>query len=128
MIESKVENQLTETRASEIKRMIDFRLKTNDYIKCLFSVLILDNSIKKTVEELLRRYNHDDDTVDTVAGCWCLNDDWYEFQEDATIEFGGVYPIHWNLGDIIYLEELYQKRKIYINVCYRTKDGWTPIH
>lgn len=114
------------TKAFRIKSMIDDRVKKSDYIRCLFKVLILDDSVRKSFEELLRRYNHSTDTVDTVPGCWCLNDDWYEFQEDAIIEYGGIFPINWNLGDLVYLEELYFSRKVYIDVHYKASD-WCPV-
>jgi len=128
-IEDAVNEVQETTKAFRIKKMIDARLKNNDYEDCYFSVLILDNSIETSFKELLSRYNYNDYTIDTVSGCWNLNDDWYQFRCNAIIEWSAVYPIDWNLADIIYLEELYNKRKIYIQVYHKVSGNiWEPIH
>jgi hypothetical protein len=81
------------------------------------------------VVELIKRNYPKYTRCDTKLGCWCLNDDWYEFYADAITEYCGVYPVNWNIADVVFLEELYLRRKIYIDAAWVTKDGHLrPIH
>lgn len=116
------------TSASRIQHWIDRRMENKDYIKTLFSVLVLDPAYEQQVIELIKRNYPDYSICDTKLGCWNLNDDWYEFYADAITEWGGVYPINWNMADVVFLEELYLSRKIYIDAAWVTKDGLQPIH
>lgn len=122
-----VEAWTDETRASRISKWIKERIDKNQVDQCLFCILLLDQSYKKQVEELVTRNGWHGYTVDTVGGCWNLNDDWYEFHVKAAVEWGGVYPTEWNLADVVFLEELYYNRKIYIQVYVKDRDGnWMP--
>lgn len=116
-----------ETSASRIKGWIDSRMAKNDHANCLFHVLVLDNSYRKQVEELLARHGCDLAPRDTVPGCWDLNDDWYEFCADSIVEYCGVYPTKWNLADVVFLEELYYTRKIFIKVNVDCNGEWKPV-
>jgi len=117
------------TSAERIQKWIDERMKDNDYGQVLFSVLVLDPAYEKQVVELIKRNYPKYTRCDTKLGCWCLNDDWYEFYADAITEYCGVYPIRWNIADVVFLEELYLRRKIYIDAAWVTKDGHLrPIH
>lgn len=117
------------TSASRIQRCIDRRMKNKDYIKTLFSVLVLDPAYEQQVIELIKRNYPKYNICYTKLGFWCLNDDWYEFYADAITEYCGVYPIKWNIADAVFLEELYFCRKIYIHASWVTKDGpFRPIH
>jgi len=117
------------TSAERIQEWIDERMKDNDYGKVLFSVLVLDPAYENQVVELIKRNYPKYTRCDTKLGCWCLNDDWYEFYADAITEYCGVYPIKWNIADVVFLEELYLRRKIYIDAAWVTKDGHLrPIH
>lgn len=116
------------TSAYRIQKYIDSRMENKDYIRTLFSVLVLDPAYEKQVVELIQRNDPEYNRCDTKLGCWNLNDDWYEFYADAITEWGGVYPINWNMADVVFLEELYLRRKVYIDAAWDTKDGLTPIH
>ena len=117
------------TSASRIQNWIANRMENKDYIKTLFSVLVLDPDYEQQVIELINRNDPDYSRVDTKLGCWNLNDDWYEFYADAITEWSGVYPVNWNIADVVFLEELYLRRKIYIDAAWVTKDGHLrPIH
>lgn len=117
------------TSAERIQKWIDERMKDNDYGQVLFSVLVLDPAYENQVVELIKRNYPKYTRCDTKLGCWCLNDDWYEFYADAITEYCGVYPIRWNIADVVFLEELYLRRKIYIDAAWVTKDGHLrPIH
>lgn len=117
------------TSAERIQTWIDERMKDNDYGQVLFSVLVLDPAYENQVVELIKRNYPKYTRCDTKLGCWCLNDDWYEFYADAITEYCGVYPIKWNIADVVFLEELYIRRKIYIDAAWVTKYGHLrPIH
>ena len=117
------------TSAERIQKWINERMKDNDYGKVLFSVLVMDPAYEKQVVELIQRNYPKYKRCDTKLGCWCLNDDWYEFYADAITEYCGVYPVNWNIADVVFLEELYLRRKIYIDAAWVTKDGqFRPIH
>ena len=116
------------TSASRIQRWIVKRMEAKDYIRTLFSVLVLDPSYEKQVIELIERNYPHYNRVDTKLGCWRLDDDWYEFYADAITEYCGVYPVNWNIADVVFLEELYLRRKIYIDAAWVTKDGLMPIN
>ena len=127
-IKSANQREIEITSAERIQKWIDERMKDNDYGKVFFSVLVLDPAYENQVVELIKRNYPKYKTCDTKAGCWCLNDDWYEFYADAITEWGGVYPVHWNIADVVFLEELYLRRKIYIDAAWVTDDGLKPIH
>lgn len=123
------QREIAITSAERIQKWIDERMKDNDYGQVLFSVLVLDPAYEKQVVELIKRNYPKYTRCDTKLGCWCLNDDWYEFYADAITEYCGVYPIRWNIADVVFLEELYLRRKIYIDAAWVTKDGHLrPIH
>ena len=115
------------TSASRIQRWIDKRMESNDCTNTLFSVLVLDPAYEHQVIELIKRNYPHYNRVDTKLGCWCLNDDWYEFYADAITEYCGVYPVNWNIADVVFLEELYIRRKIYIDAAWVTENGLMPI-
>lgn len=104
-----------EDRKNKIQNMINKRLVDNDTVNCLFQILLLKEESKDILEDLLKRNGYETYTVDTVNGCWNLNDDWYEFDNvESIVEFCGVYPVKWNIDDVVLLEELYYNRDIYI--------------
>lgn len=124
----------SEDRKNEIQNMITNRLANNDTVNCLFHILLLKKESKDILEELLKRNGYETYTVDTVEGCWNLNDDWYEFDNvESIVEFCGVYPVKWNINDVILLEDLYYNRNIYIKVSWKkeNEDGtikYIPNH
>ena len=110
-------------RKQEIKKLIDKRLKNNDTINCLFQILLINEAAKAIVENLLTKNGYDIYTVDTISGCWSLNDDWYELDNvESIVEYCGVYPVKWDLDDIVLLEDLYYNRDIYINVLWKKEN------
>jgi len=123
------QREIAITSAERIQKWIDERMKDNDYGQVLFSVLVLDPAYENQVVELIKRNYPKYTRCDTKLGCWCLNDDWYEFYANSITEYCGVYPVNWNIADVVFLEELYLRRKIYIDAAWVTKDGHLrPIH
>lgn len=51
------------------------------------------------------------------------NDDWYKLDNvKSIVEFCGVYPVEWNINDVVLLEELYYNRDIYIQVFWEKEN------
>ena len=112
-----------ENRKSEIQNMITKRLNENDTVNCLFQMLLLKKESKSIIEALLKRNGCQTYTVDTVEGCWNLNDEWYELNDvEAIVEYCGVYPIKWDIDDVVLLEKLYYNREIYIKVLWKKEN------
>lgn len=124
----------SEDRKNKIQNMINDRLADNDTVNCLFQILLLKEESKDILEDLLKRNGYETYTVDTVDCCWNLNDDWYEFDNvESIVEFCGVYPVKWDINDVVLLEELYYNRDIYIKVFWKkeNEDGtikYIPNH
>lgn len=112
----------SENRKNKIQNMIAERLADNDTKNCLFQIILLKEESKDVLEDLFKRNGYETYTVDTVDGCWNLNDDWYELDNvKSIVEFCGVYPVEWNINDVFLLEELYYNRDIYIQVFWKKK-------
>ena len=102
-----------------IQNMINDRVSKNETTNCLFQILLLNKNVKEELESLLLRNGYSIGTVDTVEGCYNLNDDWYELSDvEAIVEYSGVYPVKWDIDDIVLLDKLYYDRAIYINVLW----------
>lgn len=121
-------------RCEQIKSWIDERIKDNDTVNCLFWILLLKEEGKESLDYLLDKYGYTNGTVDTVGGCWNLDDGWYELTDiESVVEYCGVYPVKWDIEDVVLLERLYNSRAIYISVMYKIKkeDGsikYIPNH
>ena len=106
-----------------IQNMINDRVSKNETTNCLFQILLLNKSVKEELESLLLRNGYSIEIVDTVEGCYNLNDDWYELSNvEAIVEYSGVYPVKWDIDDIVLLDKLYYDRAIYINVLWKKKN------
>ena len=109
-----------------IQAMIDDRLDDNDVEHCSFQILLLNKEVENILENLLVRNHCSIKKIDTVEGCWNLDDTWYEINNvDAVVEYCGIYPIKWKIEDAVLLEKLYKDRDIYIQVYWKKqcKDG-----
>ncbi len=73
-----------------IQNMINDRVSNNETTICLFQILLLNKSVKEELESLLLRNGCSIEIVDTVEGCYNLNDDWYELSNvEAIVEYSG---------------------------------------
>lgn len=122
-------------RRNQIKTWIKNRVKKNETGICVFEILLLKKESRDVLESLLKRNEYQNcHVVDTVTGCWNLDDEWYELTDiEAIGEYCGVYPVKWDIDDVVLLEELYNNKDIYINVVWKQKneDGtvdYVPNH
>lgn len=129
-----------ENRASEIKRWIEHRLKEKqEPYKVMFAVTIpkinvnesiYDNIILKKVQDLFNKYSIKTGFVDTISGSFNLNRDWLETKDDVEcfVEYCGVYPIHWDIEDIVELERMEYDGEIFLKVWWHKGDEYIPNH
>lgn len=64
-------------------------------IRCVFSIStsgIFNKSLLKEVCDWLNNSGIQTKQVDTVAGWWNLDQDWYEFEDEAETDFRWVRP------------------------------------
>ena len=98
---------------------------------CMFDITVPWEIIDKDkderffeIKEILDRNNVTYGFVDTVPGSWNLNDDYLETDKiECIVEYCGVYPVHWNINDVVRLEELHNAGKLVINVCIVDEAG-----
>ena len=102
-----------EKRAETIREWIEARKERDEITKCMFYItvpkrtnLIKDQTIKK-IEGILEKNNVAHGHVDTVCGAWNLNRDWIETGEiDCIVEYCGVYPVNWDMDDVVEFERM----------------------
>lgn len=102
-----------EKRAETIREWIEARKERGEITKCMFYItvpkrtnLIKDETIKK-IEGILVKNNIAHGHVDTVCGAWNLNRDWIETGEiDCIVEYCGVYPVNWDIDDVVEFERM----------------------
>ena len=101
-------------RTEVIQEWIDARRERGEAAtKCMFYItvpkdtdLYKDETIKK-IEGILDKNHVSHGHVDTVCGVWNLNRDWIETGEiDCIVEFCGVYPVDWDLEDVVEFERM----------------------
>ena len=120
-----------------ISESINYRLSDPDYkpyhCKFLFTVpRYVDGILEleateeiKTVIDILNKNGVDHSFCDSVPGCYNLNRDWISTEQivDAVVEYGGVYPIHWDIDSIAVLDKMEYDGKLIINVAWYDEDG-----
>lgn len=120
-----------EDRKELIQEWINKRKEAGEKpVPCMFHITVPradvnlreDKTIRK-VEEILVRNGVSSNNVDTVPGAWNLNRDWVETGLiDCIVEFCGVYPVGWNMDDVVELERMETEGEIIICVSW-LKDG-----
>lgn len=133
----KAEIKRWDSLKTEIKKCIDNRKANNETNQVIFYITCPKLDINLYHDETLEKvkgileHNHVKYTyVDTVPGSWNLNRDWIETElMECAIEYSGVYPINWNLDDIIIFEELENQGQIIVLATIKTAGGeYVPNH
>lgn len=124
-------------REEIIQNYINWRKRHNHINKCVFCITapgdVQDARNEKrldSVRELLDRNNVNYHYCDTVMGSWNLDSEWIETEKfECVIEYSGVYPIHWNIKDVVEFEALNNDGKIVTRVYLVDEDGnYIPNH
>lgn len=132
-----VQYRLRVERAETIHSWIDAR-KKQEITKCVFYITIpqnlgalnvcKDHRIKR-IEEILSKNHVNYRYVDTVSGAWNLDKVWIETDTlDCIVEYCGVYPISWDIEDVVEFEQLEQEGRITVLVHWITDKGHVPNH
>ena len=125
------------TKGMFIRSAIDARVKAKQTTYAYFYIstpkvtdeggLDKENPALKEIESVLDKYNVTYTEVDNVSGAWNLNKEWLETGKmECAVEYTGVYPVNWELKDILRLEEMYNHGELIINVMVRNHNGWEP--
>ncbi len=121
-------------REQILSRWIQNRVKDKETTNCIFYIttpklidsLYKDESIKE-VCSLFDKYDIDYMKVDTMPGSFNLNRDWIETSVqnliECAVEYSGVYPVHWDIEDVVRLEEMERNGNVIIMVVWVTDDG-----
>ncbi len=123
-------------RADEIKMYIKDRMEYNEkpflvkfYIStpafnCCYGDLNRDENIKKALD-ILEKNKVKYTSCDTYPGTFNLNQEWICFDDpiEAIVEFCGVYPIHWDINDVVEFEKLIIDGKIIVMVDWYDEEG-----
>lgn len=119
------------TRGDTIQTWIDARKEKGQTSKMVFyitvpcvNINIYEDKIMQLISEILDRNNVKYNCVDTVPGAWNLNREWIETDSiESVVEYCGVYPVDWNIQDVITLEELESIGDIVVLAFEITDDG-----
>ena len=126
-------------RANEIQKWIDNRLMDNQKpYKIMFEISVpknnlqenkYENPIYKKIIELLNKYSINFGFVDTVEGSFNLNRDWLETDDvECFVEYCGIYPIHWNIEDVVEFERMENDGEIIVLAFWHEDEKYTPNH
>ncbi len=122
-------------REETIQEWINARKERGEITRCMFYItvpkdtsLLKDETIKK-IEGILDRNRVSHGRVDTVCGAWNLNRDWIETGEiDCIVEFCGVYPVDWEIGDVAEFERMETEGEIIALVDWIEDEKHIPNH
>lgn len=127
-------------RKQIISTMINDRKSNNEKaMPCIFQITIPkyfeesnlenDNNIKALID-IFDKYDIEYKSVDTIGGSFNLNREWIETSDILCyIEYCGVYPIEWDVEDIVLLEKLDYDGIVVIKVLWHPEDGkYIPNH
>ena len=124
-----------EERAEAIRKWIDTRKERNEITKCMFYITVPKNTdlhedeVIKKVEAILNKHNVSYGYVDTVCGAWNLNRDWIETDSvDCIVEFCGVYPVDWDIYDVVEFERMETEGEIIVMVDWVKDEEHIPNH
>lgn len=124
-------------REEMISKCIEDRVNKKETIKCIFDVTVpqcLETRLEfnkhvdiKEVCGIFDKYSIKYETVDSMPGAFNLDRMWLdtdiETPIECAIEYCGVYPVNWDIKDVIKLEKMECSGKIIIKVSCITADG-----
>lgn len=123
-------------RASIINQWIEDRKEKGERpTECIFNITVPknidlheDETIRK-VKEIFDRNHVSYSHVDTMPGAWNLNRDWLETGHiNCIVEYCGVYPVDWNIMDVVELERMENDGEIIIRVVWIVNGEYVENH
>ena len=89
----------------------------------------INHSKIKEVIAILEQNNINYNVCDTMAGDWILDKIWLETEPmECIILYTGVYPVNWNMEDVVRLEEMINEGEIIIRVMVKENGEWVDNH
>ena len=86
--------------------------------------ILEDHGNIKVLTTIFDKYNVKWKAVDTIGGAYNLNRDWVETADiPCYIEYCGVYPIEWDIEDVVTLERMDYEGKVIIRVLWHPEEG-----
>lgn len=122
-------------RSEIIQSWINARKERNEITRCVFYITVPKdedferNGTIEKVKVMLERNLVTCKHVDTVDGAWDLNRDWIESGEmDCIVEYCGVYPVDWDIEDVVEFERMETNGEIVVLVDWVVNDQYVPNH
>lgn len=86
-----------------------------------------DSENIKILINIFNKYQISWNCVDTVDGSFNLNREWIETKDiPCYIEYCGVYPVDWDIEDVITLERMENEGNIIIRVLWHKEEKYIP--
>ena len=140
LIQYREKDKANQGRINTIEKWITDAKENKEIVECKFSItvpkiydgkerdFVIDPKIRE-IYKILKQNNVDTDVVDTVVGSWNLDRLWIETDSIECAEFySGVYPVNWNLEDVVRLEEMCNEGEIIIRVMVKKNGKWVDNH
>lgn len=122
-------------RAEAIKGWIEERRKDNQTpTECIFYITVpryteslsKDDNIR-AIQQIFDKYCIAYQEVDTYSGAYNLDRCWLEVEEiPCYIEYCGVYPVNWDIEDVVTLENMDREGKLIIQVMCKINGELVP--
>lgn len=117
----------SQLRKEMIQNCIKSRKERDELTPCIFYISIpdardelLNNPLIHKISAMLNKYHISHGKVDTVSGAYNLNRDWLETSVmDCAVEYCGVYPVNWDIDDILEFEDLEYSGQILVQVIWK---------
>lgn len=120
-----------------MSKCIEYRVNRQETTKCIFDVTVprcmnyvqtfIKNPIIQEICEIFDKYGIDHIITGAIPGSWSLDRLWIETEIktpiECAIEYSGVYPVNWDIKDVIKLEKMESSGQIIIKVKCITADG-----
>lgn len=121
-------------RKHVIEEWIKNRAECKEIYKCVFYITtpaieetLYDNPYIKEICDILKKNGIEYGLVDSLPGAFNLDRYWIETAIktpiECIVEYCGVYPIHWNVSDVVRLEQLDTEGSIIISVSWIQENG-----
>lgn len=121
-----------EERTEIIRKWINARKERNEIKKCIFYITTpkcVDVYKNEKIKGILDRNRVEYCNVDSVCGAWNLNRDWIESDiMNCIAEYCGVYPIDWDIHDVVEFERMEANGEIIVFVDWIEDGKYVPNH
>lgn len=121
-----------EERTEIIRKWINARKERNEIKKCVFYITTPECAgIHKNekIKGILTRNKVEYCSVDSVCGAWNLNRDWIESDiMNCIVEYCGVYPVDWDIQDVVEFERMESNGEIIVFVDWIEDGKYVPNH